>query len=477
MVQMKTVFLLGVMITRAFAAHPADTTFEVNTTGSDANGCAFSTASKGATGTDLTYPTPTVTTFTSSLSAVGTTILTDSGAGFSNTMLGDAVNIVGQGLYVITGFTSSSAVTVDATLGTFSTTSGKVGGACASPGYIGGAKVAGNDVWIKAGTYTITSASSNIAGGVVVDSTGGASASNNSVWYGYSSTRGDDGTPPLLQASGIATVSIFKASGSLVYVRNIKVDGASLTAIKDFEFTSSYDKGSLLQAIGFTNRGIDFSVNTAGTLWQSMASGGTVGDSAIVVAFTGYLLEAHDNSVTNAGITMNNGASCSFCLSYRNTGTGGKGFNMASVGSACFSCSSAYNVINYNITGSQGDSTVLIDSISFGVTSANGFKTDQVQDGTQMINCAGESASYTSANLPRNQGFVTIAVSPWTNVSSSANGAADFSLNNTASGGASLRGVGVPGTTPNGSVGYQDIGAIQHQSTSTAVQRSYVSVK
>ncbi len=115
----------------------------------------------------MTYPTPTITTFTSNLSAVGTTTLTCSSALFLNTMLGNVIQISGQGFYCIQGFTSTTVVTVDRALGTFSTTSGWVGGALASPGQALAVSEQGNSTYIKAGTYSITSTTANVSGGRV----------------------------------------------------------------------------------------------------------------------------------------------------------------------------------------------------------------------------------------------------------------------------------------------------------------------
>ena len=128
-------------------AIPADTLWEVQSTGSDNNGGGWSNAQKGATGVDMTQSAPVA--FTATLSATATTTLTDSAAGFLNTMLGNVINISGQGSYCIQGFTNSSTVTVDRALGTFSTTSGVVGGPRASVGSVGGSMSGGNIIWCK----------------------------------------------------------------------------------------------------------------------------------------------------------------------------------------------------------------------------------------------------------------------------------------------------------------------------------------
>jgi hypothetical protein len=59
-------------------------------------------------------------------------------------------------------------------------------------------------------------------------------------------------------------------------------------------------------------------------------------------------------------------------------------------------------------------------------------------------------------NMVAGVGDVTLSVSPYTSLGT------DFSLNNTAGGGAACRGAGVPGVSPAGT-GFIDIGALQHQ--------------
>lgn len=180
-------------------ALPADTVFRVRSGGSDTLcGGGFSTANKGATGVDHSQQDAANHTFTASLSGVGTTTLTDSGSGFANTMLGNLIQITGQGVYCITAFGSSASVTVDRALGTFSGATGYEGGANATIGTPAAIMVSGNTVSLQAGmTATLTTAVT--FGGVSAD--------------GSWSVVGESGTRPIITCA-TNSVDLFDTPGS-----------------------------------------------------------------------------------------------------------------------------------------------------------------------------------------------------------------------------------------------------------------------
>jgi len=453
--------LLGSLLLAAsfvLGAIPIDTVWEVRTTGSDLNGGGFSTASKGATGVDMTYGAGyAIVSFTSTLSGVGTTALTDSAAGFVNTMLGNTINIVGQGVYCITGYTSTSIVTVDRNLGTFSTTSGKVGGALATPGFAAGVKAAGNTVYIAAGTYVLSSASPNVAGGIIADTAVGTAANPN-IWEGYQSARGDLGAQPMIQipAAGVDTVTIFSVTGNWSAIRNIKVDGQSKTAITGIAMGANV-MGYRLTAIGTTVKGIAAS-GTAGaaSLVRCSVSGfsGTAGidyGMALLVAS-----EAHGGSCT--GIT-NGGVSGSRppvrCLSYANSGGSSYGFyiyrgqaiNCVAYGNG------SHGFYAYNTCGDR-----FINCLSEG-NGGYGFAANVSSAVTLLLNCGDyNNTSGATSNFPTIIGHVTGTATFFTNA-----GAGNFALNTTAGGGAAARAAGYPGLFLDGTTtGYMDIGAAQH---------------
>jgi len=494
---MKT--LLALMLVSAngcLAAIPAATVWEVRTTGSDTNGGGFDgTASpsvdysqnnnKNAAGCSncgsssvnlstadavITAASTTVTSATASLtSAITGNILYFSGGTCSTGSIATQWRRV--------AFSNATTITLDAApTGTFTGTctgvTMNIGGAMASPSVVAANKVAGNDVYIRSGTYTISSTSTSASNGVVLDSTGGTGATNNSIWWGYGSARGDDGTKPLLQASAIGTVSLFKVSGNHVMVRNLSFDGANQTAIKCVEATGQYGKYYRLKASNCTNKGLDLVIPGMGWAIQLEATGCSVTAGVITLGgntggILGYNIEAHDNTAT--GILINQSGFCYNCLSYRNTGATSDGFDFQSgTGGNLINSVAAYNGrYGVNITSSRGNATSIVNTISYG--NATGFGSDQVQDGTYLLNNAtgaNTALSYSSTNFPHVVNHVLLSADPFTNVSSLSNGAADFSLNNAAGGGPALRAAGLSGYSPTGnSRGYGDIGALQHPDT------------
>jgi hypothetical protein len=422
--------------------------WEVQTGGSDNNGGGFSVANKGATGTDNTYPTSSPVTFTSTLSAVGTTALTDSAAGFTNLMLGRAINIVGQGIYFIIGFTSTAVVTVSATLGTFATTTGVVGGAFATPGKGGSVAVANNSMYIKQGSYTITSASTNIAGGCVSwpASSGGLVGQI----QGYNSTRDDYGTRPTLTASGISTFVLIAVSTKTL-VANLILDGASLTSSRGVGSTGNVDNTAYkVKAQNCTNYGI---------MTQQANQCEATGCSTLagIGSPFAYLCWSHDNTFhgfLQSG-TFTAATHWIFCVASNNTGATSDGFQPAGNQGECVNCV-AYGSgrDGFKAANASGSDLHLINCLSTNNT-GQGFT---VAGGHYLFNCAGISNAANVSGTPTiNSGFVTLTAAPFTAAASN-----DFSLNNTPGGGAACRAAGIPGAFPGATMtGNHDIGAMQ----------------
>jgi hypothetical protein len=429
-------------------AIPADTVWEVETTGSDtAAGGGFSIAQKGATGTDMTYPTPAVTTFTSNLSAVGTSTLTCSSALFLNTMLGNVIQISGQGFYCIQGFTSTTVVTVDRALGTFATTSGWVGGALASPGQAGANIVASNKVYVKTGTYSITSASVNISGGCLQFNV------SLGVLTGYNTTRTDLTSPPLFQASGIATFNLVTVNSGFNDIWNIAVDGAGLTASRGFNCNQAVLY--LCKALNCKNGG--FALANACQAIFCQATG-----CSAVAAFSGgeyFGCEAYGNTFT--GFVLGGSTGAHYCIASGNSGASSDGLSMAS-GSTFSNCVSYGNGRDgFRNTGGAGVTGNFINCIAETNTGI-GFNQSAATGWILLLNCAAYNNTGGNTSLgtgfSANLNFVTGLASFFVNAASG-----NFGLNATASAGAALRAAGVPGLYPRGlTQGYLDVGAAQH---------------
>ena len=209
--------------------------WEVRTAGSDTNGGGFK---RGAAGTDYSQQDAKNTAgnniSTADAVANGTTTITSATASFTAAIVGNFVYFTGGTGAIaaqwreVTVFTNATTITIDVLIAASTGMTLNIGGALATPGRAGGNKIANQDVYIKAGTYSITSASANVVNGCVSDTTGGSATSDCSRWEGYQTTRGDKGTPPVLQASGISGATLFAASVTMTVVDNITVDGATL---------------------------------------------------------------------------------------------------------------------------------------------------------------------------------------------------------------------------------------------------------
>jgi len=166
------------------------TIFEVRTTGSQVNGGGFYNRVPG-TSVDYSQQDTAQLTLTDLATDVAGTGLSSATGGFTAAMVGNIIQISGgtltAGWYEITAYTDTNNVTIDRTAGASKTGgTGNVGGAFLLGGALDdnmfSAVVAGNTVYIKAGTYTLSEAvSGNISG----------SSTAMKHIIGYDSSRGD----------------------------------------------------------------------------------------------------------------------------------------------------------------------------------------------------------------------------------------------------------------------------------------------
>lgn len=217
------------------------TTWEVQTGGSDTNGGGFV---EGASGTDYSQQTSAQLTVTDGACSA-TTTLTSATGGFTSAMVGNIVYLSsGPGWYEITAYTDTNTVTIDRAGPSASGMTLNVGGCLGSPGGLSqainncGGSVNGMNAWIKSGTYTLTTTAAFTSGGPLhIPSTTGLEVE------GYGSTRGDNGTKPVLDAAALTSFSMVLSPTSTTgssanynaSVRNIKVDGNGNAGVYGFE--------------------------------------------------------------------------------------------------------------------------------------------------------------------------------------------------------------------------------------------------
>lgn len=433
--------LLGFLcVAVCYAAISNDTVFEVRTDGSDTNGGGFVT---GASGTNWTLQAAAQYAVTDAVTA-GTTTITSATANFGTDVVGNLLYIQGgtgaitAGWYEITARTNSTTITVDRstglTIGTGATLN--IGGALASMGKAGGIAIARNTIFIKNGTYTISTASTNVSGGTLDTTVAGGM-----VVIGYQTTRtaANTGTRPILQvAAALSNCRIFK--GSATTGVNLELDG-------NLQTNSSVADATAVNFFRCIFRNFTADNASAGRIVGCLATGNSAAQFAGGVI--NYACEAYGNTATQFSYVASY-----FCLSYANTGASTDGF----VGNT----QPFFNCVAYG-NGGDGfdvsDSRMVVNSYAEGNT-GYGFRLNNIGPNVLFIGTGGFN---NTLGLYSNSTFSAVGnVTPTTSVFTSAAGN-DFSLNNTATGGALLRALGYPLTTfPRGTTATQmDIGASQ----------------
>lgn len=141
--------------------------WRVRISGANTNGGGYDPGIGGAA-TDYSQQNAAQATGTNGAGS-GTTTFTDAtAANFTSAMVGNAINISGQGFYFVTAFTSATQVVVDRALGTFSAASWALGGGWA-------------DFWTN-------TTSSNIVAGNIVYILGSGTPNPSSYTYDYTSS-------------------------------------------------------------------------------------------------------------------------------------------------------------------------------------------------------------------------------------------------------------------------------------------------
>lgn len=445
--------------------------WEVRTTGDDTNGGGFKS---GASGTDYSQQDAknTVGNNISTTDAVanGTTTITSALGTFTSGIVGNFVYFQGGTGAIaaqwreVTVFTNATTITIDAIIAASTGMTMNIGGALLSPSIAAATKVAGNDVWIKSGTYSITSASADVAGGRVLEDTGGVDQTNMSRWEGYQTTRGDRAARPILQVSGaIGTFTVFTLGITYINIINIEVDGAAKTALRGFDTSQSYCRAILCKASNCTNSGFYYNNGNNVSWWRCQATG-----CSTIAAFkadsTGILvLDCEATGNTIHGFSAHHSSAYIRCISASNTGASTDGFAGSSVGDRFIDCVSYGNGrAGFDLAGNTGIGALLENCIAEG-NGGEGYRTDGVKQNAYLNRCAGynnTSGNYNTSNLlaVNVESFVAGTASFFVDA---ANG--NFALNTTSGGGASARAAGYPGLMPRGlSTGYHDIGPIQH---------------
>lgn len=350
----------------------------------------------------------------------------------------------------ISAVTNTNTITVDATVATGTGITGNVGGCLASPGEVGRNLVSGNEVYIQAGTYSISSNSTNISGGKLSYAAGGAS--NYTRVYGYQTTRSDwrtGGTKPVLDlaVAGVTTVVALNARSSIY---NIEIHlNSTATASGITASGGSGDSVAFACKVtggGSASTGILFS-QTRGAMLSCEVTG-CAGSSGITAGSGNIVIGCNSHGNTCRGFdTSSTGATFNFCLAYANTGATVDGF-VDTVGATYCNCTSYGNGrAGFNLP------TAAFSSYANCVATGNtgeGFYLSSQTEMNVLIGCAGfgNSQNYNTSNIAAEQVFAFIALTadPFVDASTG-----NFTL--TAGGTAALGATGFPQTYPGSTTG------------------------
>ena len=427
----------------------ANTQIEVRTGGDDDNGGGFVS---GASGTDFTLQDAATLSLTDlATSGIGVTTLTSATGGFLADHIGNLIQIksgtnVTAGFYEITAHTDTNTVTLDRApddaVGGISSGVGSIGGALASPGRACGvATVDGNRVWIKSGTYTLGTASVNIATGPLL-------ALAQVIYEGYQTTRGDLGAKPVIDAGAITSITVFAipliAHGSPAFGKNIKVDGNSGASVIGFTEEDRNHGFLLCEAVDCTTSFFAFNVS-------SCKSSG-----ASVVGFDALIASRCTSDSDQIGFQPRaSNARADDCLTFNSTAQGFNGDQRRWSVSNCTADACGDDGFD-NGAGNEG-----VKFISCLSTNNTGFGFDPTGD-TILFKCASfnNTAGEVDSGAMEDDEFVAVTADPYVDQAG-----ADYRLNNNTPGGAQIKAgaLVIPGQTLQ-----RDVGSQQHVDPSMA---------
>lgn len=327
------------------------------------------------------------------------------------------------------------------TTGNDTTGDGSSGNPWATPGKAGGSLAVDDILYIAEGTYTITSSTANISGGRLALP---ANVACHVIGHATGDTTDLSATPVISAGAitGISIISLDGADGEVQTIINIKVDGAKGTSNIGFNGTGASQEYCIkCEAINCPIQGFDAVTAIA---CKSSYTTTKTGAGFNLCRMELCWADHHEDGTTNAtGVSIARTV-FSNCID---------GVDAAGNYRTCFTNCVAYNCVN---SGFQNRNTATIASSSYinCIAYENGlYGWDfNVLSGCGLVNCAsGENTSgRTDGNEAYDIGAVTLTADPFTNATGG-----DFSLNNTAGGGALCRqlGIGILGQTPGPSIG------------------------
>jgi len=431
---------------------------ELRPTGNDNNGGFYATGYSPST--DYTQQDTPAASFTDlSTSAAGATTITTATGGVPLDAAGNYIQITGgtnftKGWYLITSVTNSNTFVVSSSPTPSAAGSGgigAIGGALASPAWACQGPVAAI-IWAKAGTYNITTGTANVPGGLVQPANG-----LQKCIYGYYQTRGDWPTNPaqmpyFLYTATTQNVVIFQ--GGVMQLWNVVVDVNNVpgcSGVYNLEDAGASHRAKVVCCL-FKNAPA-YGITSYSTIAAFYCAAVNCGYGFQCICYNCYAEKCTNAGFYGVGRFIN-------CVYYGNGGAG-RGFLQP------------YDCVNCVAVGAGSDgfgmdqaagnifcmNCVAVNSGGYGFNLTNSYY-------VSLLNCAayGNTSGNLSSYLASSKviGFQNLTANPFAS-------ATDFSLNNTAGGGAGLRGADYIGLIPvpgfglaTGTTFKRDVGAGQH---------------
>lgn len=328
----------------------------------------------------------------------------------------------------------------------------------------------GETVWVKFGTYTITS---TVSGG----------ARQDNYWVGYNTTHGDGGGASLnwpTITTATSTTDLFNINSFNFGLTNFHFTNTAITANKAKAINQS--NGSNITVANATFSGFKNAVylgccgsynNLRGVTILSDAQNALTVEHGQTASCAGCFIygSTGDGVIVSPGSGANNFI-CTNCVIAANTGKGIEDINQGGEDRIeCSNCTiygnggggiieTSLNATNSILTYFLIKSSIIYGNTGWGVNNLNATNTPGLASQYLMETNAWGSNSlgnYSSTVFPGGPGDVTLTANPFNNAAGG-----DFSLNNTTGGGKALKALGFPGTYFGSSTtGLIDIGGVQ----------------
>lgn len=419
----------------------SNTVLEVRNAGSDTNGGGFVSDAAGndrsqqdaafVSGTNLTVHASVNTDVlpdghTPGSADVGNLVNVSNGAGFTT------------GIYQIVSI-QSGYWRLDRSPAATGTASGvwAMGGALATAAKANATHTTSNVIWFRSGsTYSLT---------------GNALSWTADRIAGYATAREDDGIATFDASGMTASQNTFANARDHVLWNNLQINNSRGIP---FANTSGQSTGYRLVALSAVSHGIALTRVSRSVAVSCGGSGFSTSNAIGCV------------SVSNGSHGFGYGGSNSQytqCVSSHNGGIGFYGGEMCQ-----FSNLIAYFNTSHGISASRSASMQNIVTCRNGGWGINGSTQQSIQSvgfGTGAM--ANTSGTYSAASSNKSVRFnnVSFSANPFIDPDNATIALRNFGLNTDAAGGALLRGLGFPGVWDylTGTIGYLDIGAVQHQ--------------